>query len=68
MDSHILHPLINLHQKENVMEDLQCATECMEIFETCYLSCRKMIDLFEYFGNDELNDRNSKIYCYISAV
>ena len=63
---------LNLHQKENVMEDLQCATECMEVFETCYLSCRKMIDLFEYFGYDELNDdrndRNSKIYCYISAV
>ena len=63
----------DLHQRENITEDLQSATESLEIFETSYLACTKMINLFEYFGREELtngklNDVNNKLYCYISAV
>ena len=64
---------LDLNQRENVTEDLQGSNEAKEVFESCYLACRKMIDLFEYFGHEEIiddnwNDRNSKVYCYISAV
>ena len=64
---------LELNQKENVTEDLQCAIESKEIFESCYLICHKMINLFEYFEHDEIIDgdlshRNCKIYCYISAI
>lgn len=64
---------LDLNQRENVTEDLQGSNEAKEVFESCYLACRKMIDLFEYFEHEEIidnngNDRNSKIYCYISAV
>lgn len=64
---------LNLNQRENVTEDLQGSNEAKEVFESCYLVCRKMIDLFEYFGHEEIiddnwNDRNCKVYCYISAI
>ena len=64
---------LDFNQKENVTEDLECAIESMDIFESSYLACRKMIDLFEYFGHEEIidndwNDRNCKVYCYISAI
>ena len=64
---------LDLNQRENVTEDLECAIESMDIFESSYLACRKMIDLFEYFGHEEiidnnLDDRNCKVYCYISAI
>ena len=64
---------LDLAQRENVTEDLECADELKDLFESCYLVCRKMINLFEYFGREEIiddnwNDRNCKIYCYISAI
>ena len=64
---------LDLNQRENVTEDLQGSNEAKEVFESCYLACRKMIDLFEYFEHEEIiddnwNDRNSKVYCYISAI
>ena len=64
---------LDLNQRENVTEDLQGFNEAKEVFESCYLACRKMIDLFEYFGHEEIiddnwDDRSSKVYCYISAV
>ena len=64
---------LDLNGRENVTEDLQCSTESMEIFESAYLTCRKMINLFEYFEREEIidndwNDRNCKVYCYISAI
>lgn len=64
---------LNLNQRENVTEDLQGSNEAKEVFESCYLVCRKMIDLFEYFEHEEIiddnwNDRNCKVYCYISAI
>lgn len=43
---------LNLNQRENVTEDLQGSNEAKEIFESCYLACRKMIDLFEYFEHE----------------
>ena len=64
---------LDLNQRENVTEDLECAIESMDVFESSYLACRKMIDLFEYFGHEEIidnnwDDRNCKVYCYISAI
>lgn len=63
---------LTLEQKTNITEDLVCANDSLEIFELAYLSCRKMIDLFEYFEHNEiineLDNRNNKIYCCISAV
>ena len=64
---------LNLAQRTDITNDLETAYESKEIFESCYLICRKMIDLFEYFEHEEiiddnLSDRNSKVYCYISAV
>jgi len=60
----------NLNQK-GITADLQRANESLEIFEISYLACRKMIDLIEYFNHNEIIDgdnRNSKVYCYISAI
>lgn len=64
---------LDLNQRENVTEDLQSSNEAKEVFESCYLVCRKIIDLFEYFGHEEIIDdnwdyRSSKVYCYISAL
>lgn len=64
---------LDMNQKANVTEDLQCAIESKEIFESCYLACNKMVQLFEYLEREEFIDkdehhRDYKVYCYISAV